>query len=167
MGTKKDFIRLLNQRGSTVRYHREDSTTLCSCVTPEGFRDPEWHDAHPSAPVCDERGFLPSGGSTVDLDFKGFVQPSQSTRATRLSPEYIASMFGEIQEGDHIGLFPEAWKGTPLEFYNWSQSGEDYIRYNGRTYMAVAANLIADPATGNPRGHWEVGLRLVTEALNS
>lgn len=167
MGTTEDFIALLNQYGSDTKFHRSDSLIPCPCRTPEGFRDPEWHDAHPTEPVCDENGMLPDPGATVDISVRAFVQPSQSTRATRLSPEYIATMFGEVQEGDHIGLFPESWNGTVLNFYDWSQSGEDWIAYNGRYYNVVAANLIAAPDTGNPRHHWEVGLRLTATPIGA
>jgi hypothetical protein len=165
VGAKEDFIGLLNLHGSTVKYHRDDSLVICPCVTPEGFRDPEWHDANPAAPVCDERGYLHDDAETTEILIKGFVQPSQSTRATRMSPEYLQDMFGEIQVGDHIGLFPESWEGTVLSFYDWSQSGEDWIEYNGRFYFAVAAHLLAAPDTGDPRHHWEVGLRLIDMPL--
>lgn len=160
MGATENFISLLTIHGQVVHYHRADSLTPCPCRTPEGFRDPEWHLANPGAPECDENGMLPDPTRTVDLDVKGFIQPSQSTRATRLSPEYISTLFGEIQEGDHVGIFPCSWEGSQLEFYDWGQSGEDWIHYNGRYYTVVAAHLLAAPDTGAPRHHWEVGLRL-------
>ena len=160
MSTKEDFIALLNAHGSDAIFHRDESITQCPCVTPEGFRDPEWHDANSTAPVCNERGFLPDPGTTIDLTVKAFVQPSQSTRATRMSPEYISAMFGEIQEGDHIGIFPCIWGTATVEFYDWGQSGEDWVFYNGRYYTIIAANLFAAPDTGESRHHWEVGMRL-------
>lgn len=161
MGTVGDFIALVTARGSNVFYRRADSLTPCPCRTPEGFRDPEWHDANPGAPMCDENGMLPDPTLTVALNVKAFVQPIQSTRATRLSTEYLTQMFGEIQQDDHLGIFPEAWQSTPLNFSNWSQSGEDYIEYAGQRFIVVNANLIPDPADGNPRHHWEVGLRMI------
>lgn len=167
MGTKEDFIGLLNLHGSVVQFHRDDSVTVCPCVTPEGFRDPEWHDANPTAPVCDERGFLHDGALSTDLSIKAFVQPSQSTRATRMSPEYLEQMFGEIQMGDHIGIFPPSWDGEVLNFYDWSQSGEDWIKFNDRYYMVVAANQFSAPDTGQPDHHWECGLRLIATPLES
>lgn len=160
MSATTDFLGLLNVHGQDVRYHRSDSVIPCPCLTPEGFRDPEWHLANPGAPVCNENGMLPDPGATVDVNLKAFVQPSQSTRATRMSAEYIAAMFGEIQEGDHIGIFPCSWGSSTVEFYNWGQSGEDWLLYNGRYYSVVAANLFAAPDTGEPRHHWEVGMRL-------
>jgi hypothetical protein len=165
MGTKEDFVTLLNQHGSPVIFHRDDSTIVCPCVTPEGFRDPEWHDAHPTEPVCDERGYLHDPAHSTEITIKGFVQPSQSTRATRMSPEYLQEMFGEIQAGDHIGIFSESWGSTVLNFYDWSQSGEDWIKYNGRYYTVIAAHLLGAPDTGDPRHHWEIGLRLIDTPL--
>lgn len=164
MGTKEDFVSLLNQHGSVVQFHRADSVIICPCVTPEGFRDPEWHDAHPAEPVCDERGYLHDDSATTDISVKAFVQPSQSTRATRMSPEYLQELFGEIQMGDHIGMFPESWNGTVLNFHDWSQSGEDWIKYDSRYYLVVAGNLLAAPDTGL-RHHWECGLRLISTPL--
>lgn len=166
MSTTTDFIALLNSHGQDVHFHRGDSVIPCPCQTPEGFRDPEWHDANPGAPVCDENGMLPDPAHTTDLSLKAFVQPSQSTRATRMSPEYLTTMFGEFQEGDHIGIFPCDWNGTLLEFHDWGQSGEDWLEYDGRFYTVVAANLLAAPDTGDPRHHWEIGMRLTAEPIN-
>lgn len=161
MGTVEDFLALLNTHGSVVQYHRADSQIPCPCLTPEGFRDPEWHDANPGAPVCDENGMLPDPAHTLDISLRGFIQPAQSTRATRLAPEYLTEMFGEIQQGDSIGIFPADWEGSALEFHDWGQSGEDWIMYDGRYYFVVAANLFPAPDTGNPRHHWECGMRLI------
>lgn len=165
MGAKEDFIALLNMHGGVVQFHRDDSVTICPCVTPEGFRDPEWHDANPTAPVCDERGYLSDPSSSTDLVIRGFVQPSQSTRATRMSPEYLEQMFGEIQMGDHIGIFPTEWNGVTISLYDWSQSGEDWVKFNDRYYFVVAANLHSSPDTGFPDHHWECGLRLIDTPL--
>lgn len=301
MGTVGSFVALVTQHGSSVLFHRADSLIPCPCRTPEGFRDPEWHEAHtytfvgtdtpppepneiynggdmiaaidyaegasatpftnhqlnaqvfqndplgsraylelgqltqsnpllpdytnaeqiawltatfptidpswwvkvyvatdsgfnhtywlidpfyavqqvsvglvipptpiqPHAvplvepPMCNEEGMLPDPGNTVEITVKAFVQPIQSTRATRLSAEYAAQMFGEVQSDDHLGIFAESWGGVELNFNNWSQAGEDYIEYAGRRFLVVNANLIPDPADGNPRHHWEVALRLI------
>jgi hypothetical protein len=83
-----------------------------------------------------------------------------------MSPEYMTAMFGEFQSGDHIGMFPESWDGKLLDFHNWGQSGEDWLKYDGRFYAVVAGNLIAAPDTGDPRHHWEVGMRLTEVPLN-
>lgn len=161
MGTVGDFVALATAHGSNVLFRRADSLIPCPCRTPEGFRDPEWHDANPTQPMCNENGMLPDPAHTVEITVKAFVQPIQSTRATRLSTEYLTQMFGEIQLDDHLGIFPESWLGVPLEFDNWSQSGEDYIEYNNERFICVNANLIPDPADGNPRHHWECGLRMI------
>lgn len=163
MGTVNQFISILNSGGSTVRFRRVDSLIPCPCLTPEGFRDPLWHSAHPSEPVCDENGMLPDPTATVDISLKAFVQPIQSTRATRLTTEYIEQMFGQVQADDHLGIFACSWGGTVLNFDDWSQSGEDFIEYDGKRYMVVNANKIADPDGGDPNHHWEVGLRMIND----
>lgn len=163
MGTVSAFEALLASHGSDAIFHRDSSLVPCPCLTPEGFRDPEWHLAHPLEPVCNERGFLPDPATTVNISVKAFVQPIQSTRATRLSTEYAAALFGEIQKDDHLGIFPASWGGTVLDFFNWSQSGEDYIEYYNRRFLVVNANLIPDPDDGNPRHHWELGLRIISD----
>lgn len=162
MGTVSDFITLLSAHGSIAQYHRSDSMIPCPCLTPEGFRDPEWHIANPSEPVCDENGMLPDPANTVDISVRAFVQPAQSTRLTRLSDEYLEQMFGDIQTDDHVGIFPCAWSGSTLDFYDWSQSGQDYILYNNRKFLVVNANLIPDPDDGDPYHHWECALRLIS-----
>ena len=161
MGTKEQFDAVVSQYGSTVQFHRSDSLIPCPCRTPEGFRDMAWHLQNPGEPVCNEQGMLEDPSATTDLTIKGWVQPVTSARGAKLPDESILAMFGEVQADDHIGIFPESWSGTPLEFYKWSRSGEDYIQYNARKFFVVNANLIADPGTGNPRHHWEVGLRLM------
>jgi hypothetical protein len=106
---------------------------------------------------------LTTGGSEVKTTVKGFIQPIQSTRATRLQTELLQLFFDEIQADDHLGILPVVWQSTSLNFYDWGRSGEDYIEYNGRRFTVVNANLIPDPADGNPAHHWEVGLRLITD----
>jgi len=153
---------LLSVHGSDARYHRAVSTVACPCRTPEGFRDPEWHlAAPPGTPVCDEDATLPDSGELVDVIVKAFIQPIQSTRATRLSEEYITQMFGTILADDHLGIFPVRWNSVKLDFLDWPQSGSAYVEYFGRKFLVVNANLIPDPSDGNPEHHWELGLRLI------
>jgi hypothetical protein len=148
--------------GSWATYHRDGSVTNCPCLTPEGFRDPEWHGTHPAEPVCNEAGHLVDSSTTIEIMVKAFVQPIQSTRATRLSTEFLVQMFGEVEADDHAGIFPESWDGIELDFTNWSQAGDDYVFYNGRRFLVINANLIPDPDGGDPRHHWECGLRLIS-----
>jgi hypothetical protein len=136
----------------------------CPCRTPEGFRDPIWHIENPSAPMCDENGMLSQSGTTTDIIVKAFMQPIQSTRATRLSTEQLLLMFGEVQADDHLGIFPYTWLNTVLNFRDWGRSGEDFVEYNGQRFTIVNANLIPDPSDGNPAHHWEVGCRLISDA---
>lgn len=159
MSTIPNFKQLLTRKGSDARYKRDDSTVPCPCRTPEGFRDPEWHISHPSDPVCNEAGFLP--GVTTDVIVKAFVQPIQSTRATRLADERQIIPASEIQADDHLGIFPCDWNGTTLEFRDWGRSGEDFIEYAGQRFTVVNSNLIPDPDDGNPFHHWELGMRLI------
>lgn len=161
MSTISDVISLVTSHGSDVIFHRDDSMVDCPCLTPEGFRDPEWHIANPSEPVCNEQGKLSDPSSTTNVSIKAFVQPAQSMRLTRLGNEILQQMFENIETDDHVGIFPCEWGGTTLNFYEWSQDGEDYIIYNGRKFFSVNANLIPDPSDGNPFHHWEVALRLI------
>jgi hypothetical protein len=165
VSTVKDFKNLVSNHGTPVIFHRVDSTRPCPCRTPEGYRDPEWHAARPGRPVCNEQGMLPDFAHSVITTVKAFVQPAQSTRLTRLASEWLQEVFGEIQTDDHVGIFPCDWNGKTLNFFGWSHSGEDFIVYNGRKFMSVNANLIPDPADGNPYHHWEVALRLLEDYI--
>jgi len=122
----------------------------------------EWHFQHPLAPLCNEQGYLPDANS-VDMTVKAFVQPIQSTRATRLAEERGLFAAGEIQMDDHLGIFPCDWLGTTLNFRDWGRSGEDFIEYAGQRFTVVNSNLIPDPDDGNPYHHWELGLRLISD----
>jgi hypothetical protein len=103
-------------------------------------------------------------GDTDHLIVKAFVQPIQSTRATRLTSEYLVQMFGRVEIDDHLGIFPVNYHGSRLEFRDWSQEGNEYVEYHGHRFQVVNANLIPDPSDGNPEHHWEVALRLLERA---
>ena len=166
MSTVPRFLALVEKHASPVRYRRVDSMIECPCRTPEGFRDPEWHMAQPAPkpPMCNEAGFLPDPAATKDVIVKGFIQPIQSTRATRLNIEVMLETWGDIEADDHLGILPYQWLGVTLNFYEWGRSGEDFVEYNERRYTVINANLIPDPADGNEMHHWEVGLRLINDA---
>lgn len=117
----------------------------------------------PTPPICNEAAMLPDPAATQNVMVKAFVQPIQSTRATRLNNEILLQMFGDIESDDHLGIFPYQWGGTVLNFYDWGGSGEDFIEYRNRKYTVVNANLIPDPEDGDVPNHWEVGLRLINE----
>jgi hypothetical protein len=155
------FHKLLQHKASDVIFHRDSSTTACPCRTPEGNRDPIWHLQHPNAPMCNEAGFLPD--NPIHMEVKAFCQPIQSTRATRLTEEYVLQMFGEVHQDDHLGIFPCQWGGQTVNFDNWGASGQDYIVYAGKRFTVVNMNTIPDPDDGNPYHHHEVGLRLIED----
>ena len=152
------FLNRLSISGSDTVYHREEGTLPCPCRTPLGYRDPKWHALNPAAPVCNEQGMLTQ--TVTQAVVKAFVQPVQAGAVRRLTTEYAQQLFGEVQMDDHLGIFPLVWGGVTLIFYDWSQSGEDYVLYDGRRFLVVSANKIPDPADGLPH-HWEVGLRLM------
>jgi len=108
--------------------------------------------------ICNESGVIPS---PVDVMVKAFCQPIQSTRATRLSTEYLQEVFGNIEADDHLGIFPVVWSGQRLEFHNWAQDGTDFIEYDGQRFYVINANMIPDPGDGNPEHHWELGMRMI------
>lgn len=162
--TLNQFLELLRTNGSNAVYHRDESLVACPCRTPEGYRDPMWHVANPDEDECNEAGFLPSSDS-VEISVKAFVQPIQSTRATRLSTEQVEALFGEIQKDDHLAIFPCVWAGQGLNFDNWGTSAEDWISYRGLRFTVVNSNLLPDPETGNPYHHWELGLRLINQEV--
>jgi hypothetical protein len=117
-----------------------------------------------TVPTCNEEALVEV--NPKDFIVKGFVQPIQSTRATRLNNEILTQMFGEVQADDHLGILPCEWQGQSLDFRNWSQSGDEFVEYDGRYYLVVNSNKIPDPSDGNPGHHWEVGLRLISQPLD-
>lgn len=154
---RNSFDALVKKNGSPVHFHRDDSTIECPCRTPEGYRDLSWHRLNPEAPLCNERGFLPSG--VVDIEIKGFVQPIQSSRATRLQTEILEVMFGDIQTDDHLGIFPLSWNGQELNFADWGKSGEDYLIYDSKVFTVVNVNRF--PGPDGEMHHTECALRLI------
>jgi hypothetical protein len=127
-----------------------DNTSLHAAGTPPSPYTP---------PVlCNEAGEIPN---PVDISVKAFCQPIQSTRATRLSTEYLQEVFGTIEADDHLGIFPVVWASVRLDFRDWSQHGDDFIEYDSQRFFVVNANMIPDPGDGNPEHHWEVGMRVI------
>jgi hypothetical protein len=158
-----DFLGLVALRGSEIGYRRVLGYRDCNCVTPEGFRNPRFHLESGQLPVCNEEGKIPT--EVIDVTIKGFCQPIQSTRATRLTSEVLIQLFGEVQADDHLVIAPCVWEGLTLDFMNWSQSGDEFIYYDGQYYLVINANKIPDPETGDPNHHWEAGLRKISTPL--
>src|SRR5688500_19351512 len=131
------FLALLSLNGSDVTYHREQGGTLCPCRTPEGYRDLKWHRDNPGAPICNEEGRL--AGGITDAAIKGFVQGVQAGAVRRLTSDYAQQLFGEVEMDDQLGIFPLVWNGVSLDFYDWSQTGADFIIYDGRSFTVVSA----------------------------
>jgi len=160
MATEQQFLALLDKNGSSVIYNRPSDGTPCPCRTPEGYRDPIWHIQHPNSAMCNEGGWLPDAND-IQITVKAFFQPIQSTRATRLRSQYVMEDFGEVETGDHLGIFPLDWQGVSLNFYDWPSGGEAWVSYDSRRYTVVHSNKISDPDGGLPH-HWEVGVRLIS-----
>lgn len=154
------FLALLNQMGSDVIYHRESGGTPCPCLTPEGFRDPQWHIDHPLEPVCNENGMLPA--SIVNVTVKASVQPATIGQRGRAA-ERVNVLLGDIQRDDAFGIFPIEWNGVTLDFRSFGDEGDDFIVYDNRRFIVVAADKVPD-TDGDPNHHWEVGLRLAEGA---
>jgi hypothetical protein len=158
--TIPEFHRMLEMMGSDVTFHREEGGVPCPCRTPEGFRDPAWHRANPTEPVCNEQGFI--NIVVTEAIVKAAVQPATGGQR-RLVNERADVLLGDVQRDDRIGIFPVEWNGTTLDFDDWSEAGEDYILHDGKRYISVAADKVPD-VDGDPNHHWEVGLRLVRTA---
>jgi len=155
--TKPMLVRMLNSMGSDVTFHREDDGTPCPCRTPEGFRDPAWHKAHPTEPVCNEQGFLTT---PVEIVVKAAIQPVRIGPALSRLNQVADKLLGDVQIDDKLGVFPCVWDGFRLDFEGWSEAGEDFILYDGNRYTAVAYDKLPD-VNGDPDHHWGVGLRLL------
>lgn len=149
--------------GSDVTYHREEGLTPCPCRTPEGFRDPSWHVANPAAPVCNEEGFLPTTVTTITV--KAVVQPATIGQRGRAA-ERVNALLGDVQRDDHFGIFPCEWGGKTLDLSAFVDMESNFIVYDNRRFLVVAADKIPD-VDGDPNHHWEVGLRLVKTARPS
>jgi hypothetical protein len=141
------FLQSMNTFGTTIF---TDNTPVAGGLDVPVYVEPV---------ICNEAGQIAL--SAIDISVKAFVQPIQSTRATRLSTEYLQEVFGNIEADDHLGIFPVNWSGQRLEFHNWAQDGSDFIDYDGQRFLVINANMIPDPGDGNPEHHWEVGLRLL------
>lgn len=156
--TITQFLSMLSTMGSDVIFHREDGGTPCPCRTPEGFRDPAWHNMNPTEPLCNEQGFLTTA---VEFSVKASIQPAQ-TQYVRIA-QRVNALLGDVQRDDKFGVLPCTWGGHAVDLDDWSDAGEDYLVYDGRRYVVVAADKLPD-IDGTPGHHWECGLRLLSGA---
>jgi hypothetical protein len=154
--TQGQMSAIFERMGTMVTYHREDGGSPCPCRSEEGFRSPAWHHDNPSAPVCNEQGFLSPVVTEVRL--KALVQPPRM-RGMRQA-QRVNDLLGEIRADDRIGIFPTHADSATLNFDDWSDAGEDWIVYDGKRYVVVEAQKLAD-VDGDPDHHWEIGMRLV------
>lgn len=88
--------------------------------------------------------------------FKGFVQP---TRIRQQSQVILQLFGGEVETDDQVGIFPLTWGNVNLDFRNWGEAGEDWLKYAGIRYNVVGASTVPDPGDGEPH-HWECALRV-------
>jgi hypothetical protein len=133
MRTKATLDGLLKTMGSDVVFHREDGGTRCPCVSPEGFRMPAFHRMNPTAPICNEQGFL--NPTIIEVRTKAAIQPPR-LRGNR-GAQRVDLLLGEVESGDRIGIFPVESAGVRMDFDAWSDAGEDYITYDGKRYLVV------------------------------
>jgi hypothetical protein len=146
---------LIERRGAPVLLHTEGDLVPCPCRTPEGYRDPVWHKAHPDEPICNEEGFL---DDPIELNVKGFVQPA--FYGGRNVP--ITQTFGEIRNDDHIVMFPmQTPSGVELDFTTWTDTGADYILFNDLKLIVIGWSKIPDPHDASKFHHWELLLRRI------
>lgn len=155
------FHAALMRMGSDVVYHREDDGSPCPCRTPEGFRDPTWHIANSGEPVCNEQGFLTEA---VEFTIKGSIQPAVT--AYRRPSQRAIDLLGDVQTNDKIAVLPCTWNGRDVDLSDWSEAGEDYLLYDGTRYAIVSYDSLPD-VDGDPRHHWEAGLRELSAARPS
>lgn len=110
--------------------------------------------------MCNENGML---AAVDEFTVKASVQPVSAggARRTRTSERVEALFPDEIRSDDHIGIFPVTWQGHTLDFFDFGDTGDDYILYDDRRFVVIAADKMPD-TDGDPNHHWELGLRLVT-----
>lgn len=149
---------LFQRKGAITTYHREKYTTLCPCVTPEGFRDPIWHKNNPTAPVCNERGYL---SDPIEFQIRAFVQPIYGSRRLSAINQNLLQTFGEIEIDDHLAIVPTEWNGVPLTFDNWSDAGDEWIGYNDKRFIVISWIEIPDPHNSQNIHHFELSLRRI------
>lgn len=142
--------------GSDVVVHRETRGDACPCLTAEGFRDPAWHQVYTGYPVCNEEGLLAVVSEVV---VKGSVQPART--AYGRPSQRANDLLGLVQRDDKIGILPCTWDGVGVDLTRWSESGSEYLLYDGDRYTVVSADKVPD-VDGDPSHHWEVGLRLLS-----
>lgn len=89
MSLVAEFEKLITVHGSDVTYHRTTGLGVtCPCVSPEGFRDPEWHDA-----LAAKMGALV--GYTADFQTGGVIDAVNHSVSW-----YVVAAFG----GNPIGI---------------------------------------------------------------
>ena len=74
MSNLADWLAVLRRNGSNVTFHREAEGTVCPCVSPEGYRQPEYHNS--VAPdVAEGADGVPFGFYTYKVLFAKGITP--------------------------------------------------------------------------------------------
>lgn len=163
------FNQLLQRKGHDVTIVRDNSSLPCPCLTPQGYRNPEWHIENSNFPVCNKAGFLPANNEEiVVVTVKAFIQPILASRSSRMALAMNSGMvekdFGNVLADTQLGIFPVRWNGNFIDFRDWSRAGTDYITIASdafdRKFTVVGVVLIPDPITGNAEHHYETNLRV-------
>jgi hypothetical protein len=97
----------------------------------------------------------------VEYTVRAAVQPVRM-RYNRAA-QRVNDLLGDVESGDRIGIFPCTWQGQVIVLDDFNEAGSDYIMYDDKKYMVVNADKVPD-VDGYASHHWEIGMRLLTNA---
>ena len=106
------------KRGQLVRFISEEQTTRCPCWSAE-FQQPDaaWHEANPTAPLCNDEGYLVSPPVFTDAHVFLIPYAAASRREIQQFSHYVEKL-GPVRHDDHLLIASELPPDTKL--LEWS-----------------------------------------------
>ncbi|MGO0058643.1 hypothetical protein ACTID9_01015 [Brevibacillus fluminis] len=108
----KNLMKQARKRGQVVTFISDVEPTRCPCWSSD-FQQPDagWHESNPTAPLCNDNGYLTTGAETIDTF--AFVLPYTAT-SRREIPQYshYIDKLGPAAFDDHLLIAPELPEGA-------------------------------------------------------
>lgn len=127
MGSKYKRIldKKINRYGQSATLHTSNLGTRCPCFDAStGYGDLHWHIKNPTAPECDEEGYI--GSSNMDIPLKAFILPASDVSSKGVE-ELILSSIGQIRQDEYVYIGK-----SDTDIFNLKET--DYLTYNNQKW---------------------------------
>ena len=128
---KRILDKKMDKHGQSAVFHRYTPGQRCPCYDEEsGYCDPKWHRDNPTAPQCNEEGYL--AGINETLPIKAFIFPDSDFNRKDFSEEMFSAI-GKTLDDEYIYVGKSD--------FELKQSETDYIEYYGKRFEVKTGDI--------------------------